>query len=187
VSAAKLRTESDCGGMTRREVVSALARWSVPTVVTLSLAARAAAAASCPPCTKPSGGVCKACSTTKILNCQCEPCLGPPYCSGGAAAPSFSGSAARVQGGAASRDIEDVTRAALRQRAARRAESQLLSPFGRSPFGFGGDSIFGRSSRTPFGRSRSPYSPDLLGRRGSAADTRSLYERLRELDERRRR
>ncbi len=75
------------GGMDRRELIAALARWSVPTVVTLSLGARALHAASCPPCTKRTGGTCKACSTSQILNCQCEPCLGPPYCAAAVPAP----------------------------------------------------------------------------------------------------
>lgn len=68
-------------------MVSALARWSVPTVVTLALSARGAQAASCPPCYKKSGATCRACSVSQILNCNCEPCLGAPYCSSGSGAP----------------------------------------------------------------------------------------------------
>lgn len=74
------------GTVSRRELVGSLARWSVPTVLTIALAARTAAAASCPPCTKKSGGRCRACTMNQILNCQCEPCLGAPYCNGASAA-----------------------------------------------------------------------------------------------------
>ena len=66
-----------------------MARWTVPTVVTITLGARVLEAkASCPPCQKKVGGVCKACTISAMLNCQCEPCLGPPYCTAvGPAAP----------------------------------------------------------------------------------------------------
>jgi len=76
------------GTVSRRELLGSLARWSVPTVLTIALATRTAAAASCPPCQKKTGGKCKACTMNQILNCQCEPCLGAPYCSGGARAPT---------------------------------------------------------------------------------------------------
>jgi len=78
-------------GVSRRELLGSVARWSVPTVLSLTLGARALEAApSCPPCTRRSGGKCKACSVSQILNCQCEPCLGAPYCSSpAAAAPAF--------------------------------------------------------------------------------------------------
>ena len=50
MSADGRQERTDLGGMTRRELVSALARWTVPTVLTLSLGVRSAyAAASCPP------------------------------------------------------------------------------------------------------------------------------------------
>ncbi len=66
MSADGRQERSDFGGMTRRELVSALARWTVPTVLTLSLGTRAAyAAASCPPCTKKVGGVCRACTAVR--------------------------------------------------------------------------------------------------------------------------
>jgi len=74
--------QSPAGGVSRREMVGAVARWTVPTVVTLTLGARVLEAkASCPPCQKKSGTVCKACTISQMLNCSCEPCLGPPYCS----------------------------------------------------------------------------------------------------------
>lgn len=191
MSADRRRTDQDCGGMTRREVLSALARWSVPTVVTLSLTSRSAAAVSCPPCTRWSGTVCRACSVSDILRCRCEPCLGPDYCSGGSGAmavsPNFStfGAPARGRAPAAGQSGE-MARALLRQRAARQAESQLLSPFGRPRFGLTGDSIFGGSARGPYGLT-GRRALEHRGLRGAAANTRSLYERLRELDERRRR
>jgi hypothetical protein len=62
-------------------MLGAVARWTVPTVVTLTLGARVLEAkASCPPCQKKVSGVCKACTISQMLNCTCEPCLGPPYC-----------------------------------------------------------------------------------------------------------
>lgn len=78
--------------LSRRELLGALARWSVPTVVTVALGTRPllAQAPSCPPCTKRSGGKCRSCSVSQTLNCQCEPCLGPPYCTG-APSPSMVG------------------------------------------------------------------------------------------------
>lgn len=80
--------------LTRRELVGALARWTVPSVVTITLGSRSllALAPSCPPCTKRTAGKCKACSVSQILNCQCEPCLGAPYCTG--AGPGGSSSVA---------------------------------------------------------------------------------------------
>ena len=79
--------------VSRRELLGTLARWSVPTVVSITLGARVLEAkASCPPCQKKSAGVCRACTVSQILNCQCEPCLGPPYCSAvGPSAPARPG------------------------------------------------------------------------------------------------
>jgi hypothetical protein len=74
--------------LSRRELVGTLARWSVPTVVTIGLGRKVfAAVPSCPPCTKRSGARCQSCSVSQILNCQCEPCLGPPYCTSSSPAP----------------------------------------------------------------------------------------------------
>lgn len=148
------------GGLSRREVLSALARWTVPTVVTLTLGARAAqAAASCPPCTKKVSGVCRACTVNQIMSCQCEPCLGPGYCSTPTStfSPAPNASLGGGLGGpapAGQRALETF----LRQRAARP----------RSPLLQGSDS--GGPLRTPFGRTP-----------GSG----SLYDRLRPFDERR--
>jgi len=62
-------------------MLNAVARWTVPTVITLTLGARVLEAkASCPPCQKKVSGLCKACTISQMLNCTCEPCLGPPYC-----------------------------------------------------------------------------------------------------------
>jgi hypothetical protein len=68
-------------GVSRRDMLNAVARWTVPTVVTLTLGARILEAkASCPPCQKKVGATCRACTISQMLNCSCEPCLGPPYC-----------------------------------------------------------------------------------------------------------
>lgn len=158
----------DAGELTRREVVSALARWSVPTVLTLSLAARSAHAASCPPCTSKVGGVCRACTVSQILNCQCEPCLGPPYCTGTTPTSPFRATPdASLEGPApAGRQALETW---LRQRAAR--ERSGLFPGS----GTRADSALGGPLRAPYGRTprRSPYPG-------------GLYERLRPFDERRR-
>jgi len=80
-------------GVNRRELLGTLARWTVPTVVTMTLGARVLEAkASCPPCQRKVGAVCRACTISQMLNCQCEPCLGAPYCAGSLmAAPSVQG------------------------------------------------------------------------------------------------
>lgn len=66
----------------RREMLGTMARWTVPTVLTMTLGARVLEAkASCPPCQKKVGAVCRSCTISQMLNCSCEPCLGPPYCS----------------------------------------------------------------------------------------------------------
>ncbi len=76
------------GEVSRRAMLAALARWTVPTVLSMTLVTRRAqAVASCPPCTQKTGGRCRSCSMNQILNCQCEPCLGAPYCVNGVRAP----------------------------------------------------------------------------------------------------
>ena len=79
--------------VSRREMLGTVARWTVPTVVTMTLGARVLEAkASCPPCQKKVGGVCRACTISQMLNCSCEPCLGPPYCAAvGPVAPANPG------------------------------------------------------------------------------------------------
>lgn len=143
------------GELSRRAMLAALARWSVPTVLTIALAARPAAAVSCPPCTRKIGGRCRACTTNQILNCNCEPCLGPPYCAGAAAA--FS-----EPRGALTLPPEGTTRT-----------SPLFdletNPLGTSPFR---TSPFGRNPYTarPYGVPRDSL---LQRQRGG------LYDRLR--------
>jgi hypothetical protein len=165
--------------MTRRELVSALARWTVPTVLTLSLGARSAyAAASCPPCTKKVSGVCRACTVSQILNCQCEPCLGAPYCPNGPRTAAFRPAPGTSLNGSLSGPAplgRQALETYLRQRANMLDANPLLPGFGSRPgFGTRADSI----ARGPFGRTL--FTPD---RRPSAP--RGLYDRLRPFDERR--
>lgn len=123
--------------VTRREMLAALARWSAPTVVTLALGARAAQAASCPPCYKRSGATCKACSVSQILNCNCEPCLGPPYCSSGSGAPPVGRSTpgGLDLGGPRTQQLPPSVLRELQRERRRRVEGadQLY----RDPFGIG--------------------------------------------------
>ena len=158
--------------MTRREMVSALARWTVPTVVTLSLATRSAYAASCPPCTKKVGGACRACTVSQILNCQCEPCLGPPYCSSSSPTSPFRTTPDASLGGGLSGPApagQEALGTWLRQRAARERSGLLPGLGARADSGLAG------GLRTPFGQA-TPRSAFPGG----------LYERLRPPDERRR-
>ena len=160
---------TDLGGMTRRELVSALARWTVPTVLTLSLGARAAyAVTSCPPCTKKAGNKCMACSTSEILNCKCEPCLGPPYCPGPGPTSAFQPAPnASLQRGPAPMGRQALE-TYLRQRG-----NVLDRDLGLPGLGARGDSL----ARGPFGRPL--FTPD---RRPSAP--RGLYDRLRPFERR---
>lgn len=191
MSALESRAASDLGGMTRRELVAAVARWSVPTVLTLSLGAQAAvAAASCPPCTKKTGGRCRACTMSQILNCQCEPCLGPPYCSAPGGAPAFQPTSGASRFGASgssggANSTPDLYSALRRRQAATESASPFATPFGRSPFGNRADSLFGGRSRSPFGGGNR-LSPDAQRLRERNQATRGLYDRLREFDDRRR-
>jgi len=150
--------------MTRRELLDTLARWSVPTVVTITLGARGLAAASCPPCQKKQGGVCRACTLSQILNCQCEPCLGPPYCS--AVGPVAPAQSRMGSGGAMTQPYQAP------------APPSALPPSLQQP-GFGTPSPapapapFGQyQPRDPFGRPMNPTMP-----RNPA--TQGLYQRLR--------
>lgn len=184
--------------VSRREVLSALARWTVPTVLTLSLGARVAQAViSCPPCTKNVGGKCKACSMNQILNCQCEPCLGSPSCSPAAQlspgalqsrGPGFVPTGVQPPGGAP---------LGVRVPGARGgspgAEASPLVPGWRpqprrgpdfsSPFALPSDSLFGSSSRRGLNRRGSPYG---LPRDRSPFGGGGLYDRLRQDPNRRR-
>ena len=167
------------GEWTRREMVAALARWTVPTVLTLSLATRSAyAAASCPPCTKNTGGRCRACTTSQQLNCQCEPCLGPPYCPApGGVAPMQPSTGTNPSASGQSRGNTELINA-LRQRRSALEGGRAPSPFGRA------DSIFGRNAQSPFGRG--PLTPDAQRLRNQSAARQGLYDRLRDFDSRRR-
>ena len=167
------------GGMDRRELLSALARWTVPTVVTLSLATRSAQAASCPPCTKKQpGGACRACTMNQMLNCQCEPCLGPPYCTSGItvqpgwAPPSLSQSAGGSSLGSQSGPSPDVVNALRKRRALLQQDDPFASPFARQRLRPSGDSIFRATPRSPYGSD--PRSPAARG----------LYDRLRRPEDR---
>ncbi len=180
-------SETRAGGMMdRRELIAALARWSVPTVVTLTLGARALHAASCPPCTKRVSGVCKACSTSQILNCQCEPCLGPPYCvtpaapafqmapgAGSAGGPgATSGQPGGMPGGAGSRGGFGVP--------GQLGGSGYDDRQGGTP---GSQGLRGPTSGTPLGGLYQPFAPQPryrpLGGSGTTQDNGGLYGRLR--------
>jgi hypothetical protein len=185
VSATQRQGGAEHGGLTRREVLSTLARWTAPTVLTLSLAARPAQAASCPPCTRKVGGVCRACTVSQILNCQCEPCLGPPYCTGTTPASPFRPAPNASLGGSLGGPAPAGQRAVetwLRQRAARERNPFLPGLGGRSGFGARGDSLFGATPRGAYGRPLFPLGGRPTDR---SPGSRSLYDRLRSFDERR--
>lgn len=168
------------GELTRREMLAALARWTVPTVLTLSLATRSAhAAASCPPCTKKTGGRCRACTTSQILNCQCEPCLGAPYCPpAGPVSPMQPSVGTNPSVSGQARGNAELINA-LRQRRSAFEGDRMPSLFGRP------DSIFGRGAQSPFGRGIGT-TPDAQRLRNQAAARQGLYDRLRDFDSRRR-
>ena len=163
------RGPSPAAGVSRRELLTTLARWSVPTVVTITLGARVLEAkSSCPPCTKRTAGKCKACTVSQILNCQCEPCLGPPYCTVAGGAPSAS----------LSRPLSPSSGA-------------LSSPLGPSRTPLGGPSaarqealdryLTGASRTRTIDPLRAPLYSNPFGLRADSANRRptGLYERLR--------
>ncbi len=155
------------GDMTRRELLDALARWSVPSVVTITLGARGLAAASCPPCQRKQGATCRACSMGQILNCQCEPCLGPPYCS--AVGPVAPVQPRMGSGGAMTQPYQPAT------------PPSALPPGGLKPPAPGlprqslpTRDLFGRTApRDPFGR------PAVPSTTPTDPSTQGLYQRLR--------
>ncbi len=159
------------GELSRREVLGALARWSVPTVLTLALASRPALAQlqiSCPPCTKRTNGLCRACTMNQMLNCQCEPCLGAPYCANGVRAAAVQprgttpgGGFVTDRGPASGGDLVDPYLRLLQRPSAPSA--------GGNPF------AAGLPTPSPF-RS-SPFSRSPFGARGSSGG--SLFDRLR--------
>jgi hypothetical protein len=153
--------------MTRRELLDTLARWTVPSVVTITLGARGLAAASCPPCQRKQGATCRACTVNQMLNCQCEPCLGPPYCS--AVGPVAPVQPRMGSGGALTEPYQPAPPSALPPSGLRtpatvapRPGTPLRDPFGRQV-----------APRDPFGRPMAvPTTP-----RDPAAQ--GLYQRLR--------
>jgi len=153
--------------VSRREMLGALVRWTAPTVLTLTLATRRAAAASCPPCTKRSGGRCRACTMNQILNCQCEPCLGAPYCAGGAAVQQAlpSGQIMQAPGGppGISGGVSQFSPYSGRGLTSP-GTNPFQSPIQRSPY-----------TSVPYGG----YRPFGLPRDSLPGRPRTLYERLR--------
>jgi hypothetical protein len=152
-------------GVSRREMLGTLARWTAPTVLTLTLATRRAAAVSCPPCTRQTGNHCRACNMNQILNCQCEPCLGPPYCSGAplnaVMQPSASGAPlVPAPGSAPGAQVSPYFGSGAKSA----VPNPFRSPLERSPF-----------SAVPFGGSR-PYGTPRDNLRGRP---RTLFDRLR--------
>lgn len=150
-------------GVDRREMLQTLARWAVPTVVTITLGSRIAqAVASCPPCYKRVAGLCKPCTISQQLNCQCEPCLGAPQCAAGSLSSPTAGSALRVPiGGRPGTPGGSPGEALVPRRRPRSPYDLPRQPLYRDPFGVG------RERKAPW--STEPR-PSPLGR--------SLYERL---------
>lgn len=149
--------------LTRREMLGAAARWSVPTVVTLTLGSKVLQAqASCPPCQRRTGPTCKACQLNQMMNCNCEPCLGPPYCGGGAIMSGSSQSGAMPAPGSQrlGQTSADAQRQNLYLEMQRQRARQQNDPFSQPLY------------RDPFGVQRSPYSRPNQ-------QTPGLYERLR--------
>ena len=148
--------------LSRREILGAAARWSVPTVVTLTLGSKVLQAqASCPPCQRKQGAACKACTLNQMMNCNCEPCLGPPYCASGLSASTSSQGPSSLTAPGSQR---------LGQPGADAQRQQLYSEMQRQRARQQNDPFSQPLTRDPFGAQRSPYSrPNQPG----------LYERLR--------
>ncbi len=156
--------------LNRRQMLGTLARWTVPTVATIALSARPLQAkASCPPCQKKQGAQCKPCAVNQILQCNCEPCLGPPYCA--AVGPSARPNPSNISGyGTTSPGASYSTGAAQRSQALRELQRQRLRqqpadpfqrPLYRDPFGVerrdpraptAPPSLYERLQQTPQGR-----------------------------------
>jgi hypothetical protein len=146
----------------RREMLGTMARWTVPTVLTMTLGARVLEAkASCPPCQKKAGVVCRSCTVSQMLNCSCEPCLGPPYCSAvGPVAPMRS---------------EGQTRAPGSQPILR--EGPGTTQGGLTPY----QQMMrdrARAARDPF-RNRPMYDDPFGARKNELRNPTGLYDRLR--------
>jgi len=152
-------------GISRREVLGTAVRWTVPTVLTMTLGATALEAkASCPPCQKKVGAVCRACTISQMLNCQCEPCLGPPYCAAvGPVAPAIPGS---IQGAPGSQPLSNQG-------------APGTSPYSSTPLSPYQQMMRdrARASRNPFNQ---PMYDDPFGaNRGTLQNPPGLYQRLR--------
>jgi hypothetical protein len=155
-------THRPSGQMTRRELLDTLARWTVPTVVTITLGTRGLAAASCPPCQKKVGAVCRACSMSQILNCQCEPCLGPPYCS--AVGPVAPAQPRMGSGGGMTQPYQAPAPPSALPPGLKQPGTGVPGTPSPSPFGQ-------YQPRDPFGRPATPMTPNPA--------TQGLYQRLR--------
>jgi len=139
--------------LSRREMLGTAVRWTVPTVVTMTLGARVLEAkASCPPCQKKVSTVCRACTISQMLNCQCEPCLGPPYCSavgpvapanlqsrqqapGSQPFPSTPGMQGRTPGNPSPYGLTPYQQQELQRQRALRSRDPFKQPLYRDPFG----------------------------------------------------
>lgn len=150
--------------VSRRELLGAVARWSVPTVVSITLGARVLEAkASCPPCQRKQGQSCKACSVSQMLNCNCEPCLGPPYCSSVGALNADPNASSRMPGtqplqgqpGTSSSNSRLDTYFELQRQRARQQNDPFSQPLYRDPFGV---------ERSPYSRPPNQQQPGLYDR-----------------------
>jgi hypothetical protein len=126
--------------LSRRELLGAAARWSVPTVVTLTLGSKVLQAqASCPPCQRKTGNTCRACQLNQMMNCNCEPCLGPPYCAGSSSlvAPSSPSTSVRAPGSQplSQQGTTDAQRQQLYLEIQRQRARQQTDPVSQNPFG----------------------------------------------------
>ncbi len=147
----------------RRQMLGTLARWTVPTVATMTLGARVLEAkASCPPCQKKVGAVCRSCTISQMLNCSCEPCLGPPYCTAvGPVAPMQPGGSGQMRAPGQQPILRDAPGSG--------------SPGGLTPY----QQMMrdrARAARDPF---RQPVYDDPFGARKNEIQSPGLYNRLR--------
>lgn len=148
--------------VTRREMVGTVARWTVPTVVTMTLGARVLEAkASCPPCQKKAGPVCRACTVSQMLNCQCEPCLGPPYCAAVGPSSGFQPGLSAAPGSQSPSSVRTPGQ-----------NGNATTPGFPSSL----DRQKGTASRDPF---RQGFYPDPFGANRNPNNAPGLYQRLR--------
>lgn len=168
-------------GISRRELVAAIARWSVPTIVTITLGVRVLEAkVSCPACTKRTGGLCKACAMNAILRCNCEPCLGAPYCTTGT---SFQRGGAAVPGSASAPGSQNA--------APNPSYEGRRGPLGLPGGDFGSHEDERSRKSSPFNQptfsdpfatrplNRKPAAPYTPTRPRTPSGQNSLYDRLR--------